>query len=84
MKVSQGILDQFWLWTMQSGRLNAYDSISAFSETDFTVDMRKIDVPTLILPGEDDQIVPVKDPSRKTGQLVRGLRKSTTPTLRTV
>lgn len=75
VKVSQGILDQFWLWSMQSGQLNAYDSIKAFSETDFTGDLRKIDVPTLILHGEDDQIVPVKDSSRKTAQLVRGAKE---------
>src|SRR5438477_5367641 len=57
-KVSQGILDQFWLWSMQAGLLNAYESIKAFSETDFTEDLRKFDVPTLVMHGEDDQIVP--------------------------
>lgn len=75
VKVSQGILDQFWLWSMQSGQLNAYESIKAFSETDFSADLRKFDVPTLVLHGEDDQIVPVKDSSRKTAQLVRGVKE---------
>src|ERR1043166_6742847 len=46
--VSQGVLDQFWLWSMQSGLKNAYDCIKAFSETDFTEDLKKIDVPTLL------------------------------------
>ena len=59
--VSQGTVDQFWLWSMQTGLKNAYDSIKAFSETDFTEDLKKFDVPTLVMHGEDDQIVPVKD-----------------------
>ncbi|MDZ5442006.1 alpha/beta hydrolase [Micromonospora sp. 4G57] len=70
-KVSKGILDQFWLWSMQAGLWNAYESIKAFSETDFRDDLAKFDVPTLVLHGEDDQIVPVKDSARKTAQLVR-------------
>ena len=60
-KVSQGALDQFWLWSMQAGAKNAYESVKAFSETDFTEDLKKFDVPTLVLHGEDDQIVLVKD-----------------------
>jgi non-heme chloroperoxidase len=52
--VSQGLLDQFWLWSMQAGILGSYDSIKAFSETDFTEDLKKMDMPTLILHGEDD------------------------------
>jgi non-heme chloroperoxidase len=59
-KVSQGMLDQFWLWSMQAGLKNAYDSIKAFSETDFTEDLKKFDMPTLVMHGEDDQIVPSK------------------------
>lgn len=70
-KVSQGILDQFWFWSMQCGRHNAYESVKAFSETDFTSDLKKIDVPTLVLHGEDDQIVPVHDSARKSARLVR-------------
>jgi non-heme chloroperoxidase len=71
-RVSQGTLDQFWLWSMQAGLTNAYDSIKAFSETDFTEDLRKFDVPTLVMHGEDDQIVPVKDSAKKSATLIRG------------
>jgi non-heme chloroperoxidase len=74
-KVSQGILDQFWLWSMQSGLKNAYESIKAFSETDFTGDLKKIDVPTLVMHGEDDQIVPVKDSAKKSARLIKGAKE---------
>ena len=73
-KVSQGILDQFWLWSMQSGLKNAYDSVKAFSETDFTDDLKKFDVPTLVLHGEDDQIVPVNDSARKSARLINNVK----------
>ena len=73
-KVSQGTLDQFWLWSMQAGAKNAYESVKAFSETDFTEDLKKFDVPTLVLHGEDDQIVPVKDSARKSARLIKGAR----------
>jgi non-heme chloroperoxidase len=73
-KVSQGVLDQFWLWSMQSGLKNAYECIKAFSETDFTEDLKKIDVPTLVLHGEDDQIVPVNDSARKSARLINGAK----------
>ena len=68
-QVTQGLLDQFWLWSMQSGLKNAYDSIKAFFETDFTEDLRKIDVPALVLRGEDDQI------ARQAGCLIKGARE---------
>ncbi|WP_425348832.1 alpha/beta fold hydrolase [Pararhizobium antarcticum] len=58
-KVSQGMIDSFWLQGMTSGHKNAYDSIKAFSETDFTEDLKKFDIPTLIVHGDDDQIVPI-------------------------
>jgi non-heme chloroperoxidase len=74
-KVSQGILDQFWLWSMQAGLKNAYESIKAFSETDFTEDLKKIDVPTLVMHGEDDQIVPVKDAAKKSAKLIKGAKE---------
>jgi non-heme chloroperoxidase len=74
-KVSQGILDQFWLWSMQCGLKNAYESIKAFSETDFTEDLKKFDVPTLVLHGEDDQIVPVKDSAVKSARLIKGAKE---------
>jgi non-heme chloroperoxidase len=73
-KVSQGILDQFWRLSMQAGLLNAYESIKAFSETDFTEDLKKFDVPTLVLHGEDDQIVPVKDSAKKTARIIKGAK----------
>jgi non-heme chloroperoxidase len=74
-KVSQGILDQFWLWSMQAGLKNAYESIKAFSETDFTEDLKKFDVPTLVMHGEDDQIVPIKDSAKKSAKLIRGAKE---------
>jgi len=74
-KVSQGMLDQFWLWSMQAGLLNAYESIKAFSETDQTEDLKKFDVPTLVLHGEDDQIVPVKDSAKKSARLIKGAKE---------
>ena len=74
-KVSPGTLDQFWTWSMQSGLKNAYESIKAFSETDFTEDLKKFDVPTLVLHGEDDQIVPVKNSAMKTARLIKGAKE---------
>jgi non-heme chloroperoxidase len=72
--VSQGVLDQFWLWSMQSGLKNAYESIKAFSETDFTEGLKKFDVPTLVLHGEDDQVVPVKNSAVKSARLIKGAK----------
>jgi non-heme chloroperoxidase len=74
-KIPQGVLDQFWLWSMQAGLKGAYESIKAFSETDFTEDLKKIDVPTLVLHGEDDQIVPVKDSAKKSAKHVKGAKE---------
>jgi non-heme chloroperoxidase len=74
-RVTQGILDQFWLWSMQAGVKNAYECIRAFSETDFTEDLKKIDVPTLVLHGEDDQIVPIHDSAKKAAKLIHGARE---------
>jgi non-heme chloroperoxidase len=74
-KVSKGILDQFWLWSMQAGLKNAYESIKAFSETDFTEDLKKFDIPTLVMHGEDDQIVPVKDAAKKSVRLIKGAKE---------
>jgi non-heme chloroperoxidase len=71
-KVSQGLVDQFWLWSMEGGLTNLYDSIKAFSETDFHEDLKKFDVPTLIMHGEDDQIVPIDISGKKTAKLIRG------------
>ncbi len=74
VKVSQGILDQFWLWSMQCGQVNAYESIKAFSETDLTEDLKKFDIPTLVMHGDDDQIVPVKNHAEKSAKLVKGAK----------
>ena len=74
-QVSQGTLDQFWLCSMQAGLRNAYESIKAFSETDFTEDLKKFNVPTLVMHGEDDQIVPVKDSARKSARLIKGAKE---------
>ena len=60
-KVSEGLRDSFWLQGMMAGFKAAYDCIKAFSETDFTEDLKKFDVPTLIMHGDDDQIVPIAD-----------------------
>ena len=75
MSVSQGLLDQFWLWSMQAGLKNSYDSIKAFSETDFTEDLKKFDVPTLVMHGEDDQVVPIKDSAKKSARLIKGAKE---------
>jgi non-heme chloroperoxidase len=71
-QVSQGTLDQFFLWSMQAGLKNAYESIKAFSETDFTEDLKKFDIPTLVMHGEDDQIVPIHDSAKKSAKLIKG------------
>jgi non-heme chloroperoxidase len=71
-KVSQGLRDSFWLQGMWCGFKAAYDCIKAFSETDFTEDLKKIEVPTLILHGDDDQIVPIADSALLSAKLVKG------------
>jgi non-heme chloroperoxidase len=70
-KVSQGMIDSFWLQGMQAGHKNTFDCIKAFSETDFTEDLKKFDVPTLILHGDDDQIVPIGAAALRSSKLVR-------------
>jgi non-heme chloroperoxidase len=69
--VSEGVRDAFWLWSMQVGLKGAYDCIKAFSETDLTEDLRRIDVPTLIIHGDDDQIVPIDASARRSVELVK-------------
>jgi non-heme chloroperoxidase len=71
-KVSQGLRDSFWLQGMIAGHKAVYDCIKQFSETDFTEDLKKIDVPTLILHGDDDQIVPIADSAMLSSKLVKG------------
>ncbi len=69
--VSQGIRDAFWLWSMQVGLKGAYDCVKAFSETDLTEDLKRFDVPTLIVHGDDDQIVPIGASARRSAELVK-------------
>ena len=71
-KVSQGMQDAFWRQGLQSGHKNAYDCIKAFSETDFTKDLEKFDVPTLVIHGDDDQIVPIGAAGLTSAKLVKG------------
>jgi non-heme chloroperoxidase len=71
-KVSQGLRDSFWLQGMLAGHKAVFDCIKAFSETDFTEDLKKFDVPTLILHGDDDQIVPIGASSLLSSKLVKG------------
>ena len=71
-KVSQGLRDSFWLQGMMAGHKAVYDCIKAFSETDFTEDLKKFAVPTLILHGDDDQIVPIADSAMLSAKLIKG------------
>jgi non-heme chloroperoxidase len=71
-KVSQGLRDSFWLQGMLAGHKAVYDCIKAFSETDFSEDLKKFDVPTLILHGDDDQIVPIGASALLSSKLVKG------------
>ena len=70
-KVSQGMIDSFWLQGMRAGHKNTLDCIKAFSETDFTEDLKKFDVPTLVVHGDDDQIVPIGAAGLRSSKLVR-------------
>jgi non-heme chloroperoxidase len=71
-KVSQGLLDSFWLQGMQAGFKSVFDCIKAFSETDFTEDLKKIDVPTLVLHGDEDQIVPIASSALLSSKMIQG------------
>ena len=70
-KVSQGVRDAFWLWSMQVGLKGAFDCIKVFSETDLTEDLKKFDIPTLIIHGDDDQIVPIADSALLSSKIVK-------------
>ena len=70
-KPSQGMIDSFWLQGMQAGHKNAFDCIKVFSETDLTNDLRKFDVPTLVVHGDDDQIVPIAASAQLSSKLVK-------------
>lgn len=71
VKSSQGLIDAWWMQGMQAGHKNTYDSLKAFSETDFTEDLKKFDIPTLIIHGDDDQIVPIDAAGRASAKLVK-------------
>ena len=72
--VSQGLRDSFWLQSMMGGHQAIYECVKAFSETDFTDDLKRFDVPTLVLHGDDDQIVPIKAAALRSSKLIRGAR----------
>lgn len=74
VKISEGVRESFWLQGMRAGFPAAYFCIKAFSETDFTEDLKKLDVPTLILHGDDDQIVPISDSAMLSSKLVRNAK----------
>lgn len=71
VKVSQGEIDTFWHQGIMAGHKNTFDCIKAFSETDFTEDLKKFDVPTLIIHGDDDQIVPIGAAALRSSKLVK-------------
>ena len=71
-KVSQGIRDQFWRLSMQCGIAAAYECVKAFSETDFRADLAKVDVPTLVIHGDDDQVVPIQIGGLKSAKMIKG------------
>jgi non-heme chloroperoxidase len=71
-KISEGVRESFWLQSMMGGIKGEYDCIKAFSETDFNEDLAKIDVPTLVMHGDDDQIVPFADAGALTAKIVKG------------
>ena len=70
--VSQGVRDGFWLLSMQAGFPAAYDCIKAFSETDFREDLKKFDIPTLVIHGDDDQIVPIAVGGLRSSKMIKG------------
>jgi non-heme chloroperoxidase len=69
--VTQGMIDSFWIHGMSAGHKNTYDCIKAFSETDFTEDLKKFDIPTLIIHGDDDQIVPIESSALESSKIVK-------------
>jgi non-heme chloroperoxidase len=81
VKVQQGVIDDFWAQGMRGSIKGQYECIRQFSEVDYTADLKKIDKPTLILHGEDDQIVPIDNAARKSVTLVKGATLKTYPGL---
>ncbi|MDC0713839.1 alpha/beta hydrolase [Stigmatella sp. ncwal1] len=80
-RVSEGLRESFWLQGMMGGLKAEYDCVKAFSETDFRADFARFDVPTLVMHGEDDQIVPIDGSARITATLVKGAKLKTYPGL---
>ena len=78
-KISKGTQDNFWLEGMLGSHKSQYDTIKAFSETDFTEDLKKIDIPVLVLHGEDDQIVPIDAAGRASAKVVKNAKLKTYP-----
>jgi len=70
-RVSQGMIDSWWMQGMMGGHKNTYECIKAFSETDFTEDLKKFDVPTLIIHGDDDQVVPINAAGRSSAKIIK-------------
>jgi non-heme chloroperoxidase len=73
-KVSQGMIDSWWMQGMMCGHKNVHDCIKAFSESDFTEDLKRFDVPTLVIHGDDDQVVPIGAAGRASAKLVKGAK----------
>ena len=78
-KISEGVRENFWYQGMQGGSKGEYDCIKAFSETNFTEDLKKIDVPTLVMHGDDDQIVPFPDSGALSAKLVKNAQLKVYP-----
>lgn len=78
-KPSQGMIDSFWMQGMMAGHNSAYDCIKAFSETDFTKDLQQVDVPTLVIHGDDDQIVPFEAAGKVSAKLVKNAKLTVYP-----
>ncbi len=72
--VSQGVIDSFWLQSMMAGFPASYFCVKAFSETDLTEDLKRFDVPTLVLHGDDDQIVPYKDSALLSSKIIKNAK----------
>jgi non-heme chloroperoxidase len=73
-KISQGMIDSWWLQGMMGGHKNTYECIKAFSETDFTEDLKKFDLPTLVIHGDDDQVVPIDAAGRASAKIVKNAK----------
>jgi non-heme chloroperoxidase len=78
-KISEGVRDNFWLQGMEGSVKGQYDTVKAFSETDFTEDLKKIDIPTLVLHGDDDQIVPIDAAGRMSAKIVKNAKLKVYP-----